>query len=247
MHRVRDELIRAGALENVGDHKTHLRFRFPIFIQNCEAYFSAQKQAAPKPQVDQAPKPQAEKPMNTNTYSGIDAQAAGRQNAQAAPYTDSINQSINQATDRFSMFPNWKPSEFFEAMAKRSMLDIAGEHQRLYAVTFAEFVMFWSTSEAQQRYPAKWLRSQGEWERALLQALLRAKAMPVDKPVQPTHKPLPVRQPDGVASHPSYKSVEEVRRESANTSAVDKARDQEALRRLAALGGVDPASLGVKA
>ncbi len=179
MHRVRDELIRAGALENVGDHKTHLRFRFPIFIQNRDVYFSVQKQAAPLPQVYTAPSPQAEKPINSIVYAGIDQQAAGGKNVQAAPYTEYRSYiHTDRESPRFSLSVAWRPSATFVDLTRLSMLDIQGEHQQFYGETLAEFLLFWTGDEAAERYPLRMERTQSEWERGLLAQLHATRAHP---------------------------------------------------------------------
>lgn len=262
MMRLRDELMRGGLIEDRGDHQNYLAFYFPIFVKNCDRYFSAQNKPAPIPHPKPAPIPHPETVGDTRDAGEIEPKATPTESGKPAPYTEVPNLSINQSDDgRFSMFANWEVSDFFGALAKRSMIDIKAEHQQLYAETVSEFMLFWMSPEAKEKYPHKACRSQQDWERALLQALLRAKAKPA-KPLvprggygdEPGRTCPPIKSSPKLAmregnshSHPSYKSVEDVRREAATSSLVDKDRDREAMRRLAAMAGVDPATLGVTA
>lgn len=216
MHRVRDELIRAGALENVGDHKTHLRFRFPIFIQNRDAYFSVQKQAAPIPQVYAAPIPQVEKPIDSVVYAGIDQQAAGGENAQAAPYTD-IHIQVNKQEGAeqvygkpFPMHKDWKPSAAIEERAKVCRnYELTGKDKALYEQALADVRVFWAFDRPHER------RTQSQWEKAVIDKMIYLQSQPPAKPL-PAAKVVPIKstQADSHAGgHPSYKSWDEVKRE----------------------------------
>ena len=85
MMRLRDELVRAGLLEDVGDKATFLRFRFPIFIQNREVHFSVQNKPAPNPHPLPAPNEGTESGLNSDTYDYFDAIPALGENAKPAP------------------------------------------------------------------------------------------------------------------------------------------------------------------
>ncbi len=86
MMRCRDELIRAGLLEDVGDKSTFLRFRFPIFLQNCDAHFSAQNKPAPKSHpLSRTPIDDGESDFNSVCYGDFEEEPAPMKNAIPAP------------------------------------------------------------------------------------------------------------------------------------------------------------------
>ena len=88
MMRVRDELLRENMIESVGDGRTFLKFRFPIFIQSRDLYFYARKQAAPNPHPQAAPNPHHKTQEKTISYNASDREAEPAKTPQAAPYTE---------------------------------------------------------------------------------------------------------------------------------------------------------------
>ena len=182
MMRLRDELIRGGLIVDGGDKRHYLAFYFPIFMQHRDQYFSARNKPAPIPHPKPAPIPHPDKSVNTGLLDNSSEEGAPTTDDKPAPYTEEPNSSINQSNpDRIEMSLEWSPSEFFVPLAKRSMIDIEGEHKQLYADTVTEFVLFWTSPEAKQKYSGKATRSQRDWERALLQTLQRNKNKPAPK------------------------------------------------------------------
>ena len=81
----------------------------------------------------------------------------------------STSQSYACAREAFQIRPDWKPSVHFPDITKQAGVTVTD-------AKIAEFVTYWLTQPHQ--------RSQAEWDKALLQSLLRSKTVSASKPVR---------------------------------------------------------------
>ncbi|MEZ5537615.1 MAG: hypothetical protein R3F02_18600 [Thiolinea sp.] len=117
MMRLRDELIRGGLMQDVGDKRSHLAFYFPIFMQNRDRYFSAQNKPAPIPHPETAPIPHPETADNTGDTSGTEPKPAPTESGKPAPYTEVPDITATTGAD----FENWKSDPLAAVMLEGGM------------------------------------------------------------------------------------------------------------------------------